>query len=121
MLAFDSVAAVWAWDMDRIHAKNYTDNVVDLMVQKLKRLSITTQDALKHLACLGNMAEIGMLSMVYRQTEEAMHAALWEAVRAGLIVRQGNSYKFLHDRIQQAAYSLFPEEHRAARSSAYRP
>jgi predicted ATPase/signal transduction histidine kinase len=114
LLAFDSVAAAWAWDIERIHAKNYTDNVVDLMVQKLKRLSITTQDALKHLACLGNMAEIGTLSIVYQQTEEARHAALWEAARAGLIVHQGNNCKFLHDRIQQAAYSLFPEEHRAA-------
>jgi PAS domain S-box-containing protein len=114
LLAFDSVAGIWAWDINRIRAKNYTDNVVDLMVQKLKRLSIPTQDALKHLACLGSTAEIGMLSIVYEQNEEAMHAALWEAVRAGLIVHQGNNYKFLHDRIQQAAYSLFPEEHRAA-------
>src|SRR6202040_2383596 len=56
LLAFDSVAAAWAWDVDRIHAKNYTDNAVDLMVQKLRRLPIITQDALKHLACLGNMA-----------------------------------------------------------------
>jgi predicted ATPase/signal transduction histidine kinase len=114
LLAFDSVAGIWAWDIDRIRAKNYTDNVVDLMVLKLKRLPIRTQDALKHLACLGNTAENGMLSIVYEQNEEAMHAALWEAVYAGLIVHQGNSYKFLHDRIQQAAYSLFPEEHRAA-------
>jgi predicted ATPase/signal transduction histidine kinase/GAF domain-containing protein len=114
LLAFDSAGAVWCWDIDRIRAKNYTDNVVDLMVQKLKRLSIATQDALKHLACLGNMTEIGMLSVAYEQNEGAMHAALWEAVRAGLVIHQGNSYKFLHDRIQQAAYSLFPEEHRAA-------
>jgi predicted ATPase/signal transduction histidine kinase len=114
LLAFDSVAGLWAWDINRIRANNYTDNVVDFTVQKLKRLSLPTQDALKHLACLGNTAEIGMLSIVYEQNEEAMHAALWEAVRAGLIVHQGNNYKFLHDRIQQAAYSLFPEEHRAA-------
>ena len=113
LLALDSVAAVWAWDTNRIRAKNYTDNIVDLMVRRLKRLSVTTQDALKNLACLGNMAQIGTLSIVYEQNEEALHAALWEAVGAGLIVHQGSRYKFLHDRIQQAAYSLFPEEYRA--------
>jgi predicted ATPase/signal transduction histidine kinase len=113
LLAFDSAATVWAWDINRIHAKNYADNVVDLMVRKLRRLSITTQDALKHLACLGSMAEIGTLNIVCQQTGEAMHPALWEAVGAGLIVHQGDSCKFLHDRIQQAAYSLIPEEHRA--------
>jgi serine/threonine protein kinase/tetratricopeptide (TPR) repeat protein len=114
LLAFDSIAAVWTWDINRIHAKNYTDNVVDFMVRKLRRLPLTTQEALKQLACLGNMGEIGTLSMVYQQTAETMHAALWEAVRAGLIVHQGDNYKFLHDRIQQAAYSLFPEDGRPA-------
>jgi predicted ATPase/GAF domain-containing protein len=114
LLAFDSAGALWSWNIDRIDAKNYTDNVVELMVQRLKRLSTTTQDALKHLSCLGSIAEIGMLSIVYEQNEAAVHAALWQAVHAGLIVRQGNKYKFLHDRIQQAAYSLFPEEHRPA-------
>jgi predicted ATPase/signal transduction histidine kinase/GAF domain-containing protein/CheY-like chemotaxis protein len=113
LLAFDSVATVWRWDIHRIRAKNYTDNVVDLMVQRLRRLSITTQDALKHLACLGNMAEVGTLSVVCQQSDEATHAALWDAVPAGLIIHQGDIYKFLHDRIQQAAYSLIPEAHRA--------
>jgi predicted ATPase/signal transduction histidine kinase len=113
LIAFDSVAHAWGWDIDRIHAKNYTDNVVDLMVRKLKRLSIATQDALKHLACLGNMAEIGRLSLIQGKTEEAMHERLWEAVHAGLVVQQGEVYQFLHDRIQQAAYSLFPEQRRA--------
>ncbi len=70
LLALNCVEAVWEWDTKRIRAKNYTDNIVDLMVRRLKRLSITTQDALKNLACLGNMAEIGMLGIVYEQNEQ---------------------------------------------------
>ena len=66
LLAFDPVAPAWQWDMDRIRAKGYTDNVVDLMVEKLKRLSASTQEALKLLACLGNVAEIATLALVQR-------------------------------------------------------
>jgi predicted ATPase len=56
---------------------------------------------------------IPTLALVCRETEEAVHAALWDAVQAGLVFRQENAYKFLHDRIQQAAYSLIPDEDRA--------
>ena len=113
LVAFDPVTPAWQWEIDRIHAKNYTDNVVDLMAGKLKRLSTPTQEALKQLACVGNVAEIVTLTLVHGKTEEAMHAALWEAVHAGFVYRQDSSYKFLHDRIQQAAYSLIREEYRA--------
>src|SRR5467141_2759754 len=85
LLAFDPVASAWQWNIDRIRAKSYADNVVDLMAGKLKRLSATTQEALKQLACLGNVAEIATLTLVHGETEEAMHAALWEAVRVGLV------------------------------------
>jgi PAS domain S-box-containing protein len=113
LLAFDPVASAWQWNIDRIRAKSYADNVVDLMAGKLKRLSATTQETLKQLACLGNVADIATLTVVHGGTEEAMHAALWEAVRTGLVVHQDNAYRFLHDRIQQAAYSLIPEAQRA--------
>jgi PAS domain S-box-containing protein len=113
LLAFDPIAPSWQWDIDHIRAKSYTDNVVDLMAGKLKRFSVATQEALKQLACLGNVAEIATLSLVHGTTEEAMHAALWEAVHAGLVLRQESTFRFLHDRIQQAAYSLIPEQQRA--------
>ncbi len=79
LLAFDPVASAWQWNIDRIRAKSYADNVVDLMAGKLKRLSATTQEALKQLACLGNVAAIATLALVHGESEEAMHAALWEA------------------------------------------
>ena len=56
LLRFDHNAARWCWELDRLHAKGYTDNVVDLMVGKLTRLPLETQAALQQLACLGNVS-----------------------------------------------------------------
>lgn len=113
LLKFEYDHGRWSWDLSQIYAKGYTDNVVDLMVAKLSRLPLTTQQALQKLACLGNSAELALLRMVFDDSVEQTHNELWEAVRTGLVFRTDNSYRFLHDRVQEAAYSLIPQEQRA--------
>ena len=113
LLAFDHGDGRWSWDLNGIQAKSYTDNVVDLMVAKLNRLPSKTQNALQQLACLGNSADFAVLRMVYGDSKAEMHSDLWEAVQAGFVLPSERAYRFLHDRVQEAAYSLIPEELRA--------
>jgi len=113
LLAFDHRACRWSWDVARIHAKGYTINVADLMVGKLSRLPAATWEALQQLACLGNRGDIAALALVRGTSEEQLHTDLWEAVRLELIERLDGGYRFVHDRIQEAAYALIPEPSRA--------
>lgn len=114
VITFDPQAGAWTWNLARTRTQGVTDNVVDLVVEKLNRLPSATLEATKQLACLGSSAQTALLSMVLGVSEEETHAALREIVRAGLILRTDEAYAFLHDRVQEAAYALIPDGERVA-------
>jgi predicted ATPase/signal transduction histidine kinase len=114
LLVIEHAERRWSWDLSRIQAMGYTDNVAELMAAKLTGLPNNAQTVVQQLACLGTSAHTGLLALVSEMPEEAVDAALQMAVGQELIQRFGDSYRFVNDRVQEAAYLLIPETRRAA-------
>jgi PAS domain S-box-containing protein len=124
-------AGYWECDIAHVQALSLTSDVVELMVTQLQKLPIAAQEIFKLAACIGNQFDLETLSIVSEQSQEKVSGALWLGLQTGLILPtsqvykffQSNSsqpidveqsvsprYRFLHDRVQQAAYSLIPAD-----------
>ncbi|MEG4826676.1 AAA family ATPase [Microcoleus sp. F8-D3] len=139
LIAFNFDFRYWQCDIARVRALAITDDVVEFVALQLQKLPTITQEVLKLAACIGNQFDLATLAIVDEKSQVETASALWKALQEGLILPisevykfyqaegHGESvisngtdqlpithdqlpkYKFLHDRIQQAAYSLIPE------------
>ena len=131
ILSLDVRSGAWVWDLERVQGVKITDNVVAFMAGKIRRLDEATQRVLELAACIGYQFDLWTLAVINEKPPRDTAAQLWPALREGLILpvdaeyrflygpAEGRaeddptsysafnvSYRFLHDRVKEAAYSL---------------
>ena len=93
LLDFDREARQWRWDLAEIRRQDRTDNVIDLMVRSLRRLSPESQKILGVAACVGNQFRLSVLEQVVERRKQEVVEDLWEAIGQGFVVPIGGTYR----------------------------
>jgi len=130
LITFNQNLGYWECDLVKVRDAALTDDVVEFMTRRLYKLPEATQKVLKLGACIGNQFDLETLAIICETPDEEVATDLWSALREGLVLPQSEAYKFfqeferdddrargvavgyrfLHDRVQQAAYSLIPDK-----------
>ena len=130
-LTFNFQSNRWEWNVARIRSLDTTDNVVELLIRRVQNLKEETQRVLQAAACIGNQFDTDVLSIALGKSQKEISIEIRDALESGLIIPlstidaltddiQGSAeevriaYRFTHDRVQDAAYSLIPEKDKQA-------
>lgn len=127
LIVFDFIKGKWSWEFSRITKSKITDNVVDFMINQIRKLSASTQILLQLAASIGNVFDLNTLALVHDMDPQKAAESLWLALKKGFIIpldplykftqnidRLNVTYAFSHDKIRQAVYSTIKPEDRAS-------
>ncbi len=111
LLGFDAGKRAWYWDIPGIHAKRFTDNVVQLIMGRIGKLHADTRRYLQYASMLGNVFSLEKLSILAERPAEELVRDLDEAIHEGFVIPlKDNAFTFSHDRIQQGAYGMIKKD-----------
>ena len=126
-LFFDTSSGTWSWDLGKIGELGITDNVIALHVEKIEKLPAQSREVLRIASCIGGTFDLKTLTMVSSFSAENTLDALWNCIHEGLVIPLGEAYKvrdisamqtvryrILHDRVQEAACFMMPQDEAAA-------
>ena len=131
LLTYDGAEGRWRWSLQRIGAADLPGGVVELLTAKIQSLPGKTRELLQLAACIGGRFSLNTLALVSERPRVHLEAILGEAEELAITAVQGTEtgigevahgaaregpvhYRFIHDRIRQAAYDLVDRRRRAA-------
>jgi len=103
----------WIWDEERIAAADVPEGAVGLLVAKLERLPAKPRSVIQFASCVGDEFEIDLLCELTGDPKDALEPALFALAKEGLLAPSPNGFRFVHDRIREAAQELLSKEERS--------
>ena len=125
LLELDPNLGAWRWN-EKAAGQTLTEDVAELVAGKIRRMDERCREILSFAAFLGGHFDLETLAAVYGRNTRDTLEALRPLMKEGLVIPLGEGwkrvelgidthddtvtadFKFFHDRIHQAAYSLVP-------------